>query len=52
MEPEDAAAQFALGLTLKAMGRAQEAAASLTRALELDPTLHRAERLLAADTVL
>jgi tetratricopeptide (TPR) repeat protein len=50
--PEDANAQFALGLALRAAGRAQEGAAALRRALDLLPWLQRAKQLLASDTVL
>jgi tetratricopeptide (TPR) repeat protein len=52
MAPEDAGAQLALGLTLKAMGRTEEAAAALKRTLKLDPGLTRARRLLETDVVL
>ena len=49
---DDANAQFSLGLALKAAGRAEEAAAALRQALEIDPTMRRAQRLLESETIL
>ncbi|MCJ7752191.1 MAG: DUF5107 domain-containing protein, partial [Armatimonadetes bacterium] len=52
--PEDAGAQFSLGLTLKAMGAERllrleaEGVEALRRALELDSTMARAKRLLGS----
>ena len=51
-QPEDAQAQFTLGLALRALGRAEDAAAPLQRALQLDPWHHRARRLLAQQQIL
>jgi len=50
--PEDAGAQFSLGLTLKAMGLAAEGVEALRRALELDSTMARAKRLLGGKEIL
>ena len=50
--PEDAGAQFSLGLTLKAMGAEVEGDDALRRAVELDPTMVRAKRLLEGAVIL
>ena len=50
--PDDAAAQFSLGLTLQAMGRRDDALPFLRRAAELDPGMHRAQRLLEGKPIL
>jgi tetratricopeptide (TPR) repeat protein len=50
--PDDAAAQFSLGLTLQAMGRGDEARPFLRRAVELDSGMHRAQRLLEGQPIL
>ncbi len=51
LEPEDANAQFSLGLALKAAGRSEQAEGSLRRALELDPAMRRAQHLLDSETI-
>ena len=52
MAPDDACAQFSLGLALKAGDRQPEAQAALRRARDLDPRMRRAERLLKASVIL
>jgi len=52
LAPDDAAAQYSLGLVVKAMGREEEARAALERAIEIDPGMRGARRLLQADVVL
>ncbi len=52
MAPDDARTQFSLGLTLKAMGREDEAQRALCRAAELDPGRGGAQRLLDVDVIL
>ena len=52
LAPDEATAQFSLGLTLRAMGRPDEALPFLRRAAELDPGMHRARRLLDDKPVL
>ncbi len=52
LAPEEASAHFSLGLALKATGRKQKAETALRRALELDPRLRQAERLLTATVIL
>ena len=50
--PDDAAAQFSLGLTLQAMGRRDDALPFLRRTAELDPGMHRAQHLLEGKPIL
>ncbi len=52
LAPDDANAQFSLGLALKAAGKPGEAAAALRQALEIDPKMRRAQRLLDSETIL
>ncbi len=52
LAPEDANAQFSLGLSLRAAGQSEEAAAALRRALKRDPAMRRAQRLLDSETIL
>jgi tetratricopeptide (TPR) repeat protein len=50
--PDDPGVHLCLGLALRATCRDSEAEAPLRRALELNPHLHRARRLLEAETIL
>ena len=52
MEQEDPNTQFCLGLTRKALGKAQEASEAFRRALELAPSHRRSRRLLETDVIL
>ena len=52
LAPDDATAQYSLGLALKAMGREEEARVALARAIEVDPGMSGARRLLQTDVVL
>jgi tetratricopeptide (TPR) repeat protein len=52
MAPEDANAQLLYGLALRAAGRAEEGAAAVCRALNLNPWLQRAQQMVATEAVL
>ncbi|UCC68348.1 MAG: DUF5107 domain-containing protein [Armatimonadota bacterium] len=50
--PDDATAQFSLGLVLRAMDKLQEAESHLRQAVELDSGMRRAHRLLDKEVIL